>query len=253
MIQDTPLGGFTNELLASLSQNSRNALLRRINAERLIKLLANQLIEKHEAERIRVIPDQQLSGQDLADYLIQVDDYDLRLILLDAPDGKPVITEKLLQEWNILLEGNSSTTVLIVVWTSDDLLAIPFTMRRLKSALEKPKQIGKLQKIAEPLEKVISDVILRQTKGWKIPKYDLTQPTIVRRDLYSIFSEKIVRSIDEEANRRYKVEERVKAAQKFPFEEEKQIVLSILQDALDGKSEDELQKRLITLPHRGEK
>jgi hypothetical protein len=252
MTHNTPLDGFTSELLASLSQNSRDALFRRINAERLIKLLIDQLIEKHKAENIRVIPDQQLSGENYADYLIQVDDYDLRLILLDAPNETPIITEQLLREWNILLESNSSTTDLIVVWVNDGLLAIPFTMRQIRTALGTPANIEKLHETAEPFEKVISDVIYKHTKAWKIPKEDSSQPASVHRDLLSIFSEKILNAIDVEANRRYRTEERVKAALKFPAEQEKRTILSILQEALDGQPAEELQKHLIALPHRGE-
>lgn len=252
MNDNTPLDGFLNELMASMSQDSRDGMMRRVNAERLIKLIAENLVEKHEAESIRVIPDNRLTTQDAADYLVQVDDYDLRLILLDTQNGKITLSEDLLQEWITLLEANPSTTILIVVWTDDELSSIPFTMRGLKSALDSPEQIKKMPKIAKPFEQVISEVIHHQTKGWKIPKFDSSQPSTSRRDLYSIFSEKIIRAIDIEANRRYRTEERVKAAQKFPYEQEKRAILSILQEALDGISATDLQKRLTNLPRRGE-
>jgi hypothetical protein len=252
-MNDNPLDSLLDEMMASLSQDSREAMLRRVNAERLIKLLAGQMIDQHVAERIRIIPDTRLSEQEAADFLIQIDDYDLRAILLDAPDGKPVVTVKNVGDWIVLLESNPSTIALIVVWANDDLSAIPFSMRRLKAILETPDQIDKVLNSIKPFGQIISEIIQRQTKDWKIPEIQKSETTSAGRDLYSIFSEKIIRSIDTEANRHYLIKERVKAAQEFPYESEKHTILSILQEALDGKSADELQKHLINIPRRGEK
>ena len=45
--------------------------------------------------------------------------------------------------------------------------------------------------------------------------------------------------------------ERLKAAQDFPYQKEKQAILSILEDALEGKSAKELERDLTRLPRRG--
>jgi len=246
------LNDFLSEFNASLSQETQEAFLRRITAENAIKLIFEELIQQHEATNIRILADRQLTSKTSADYLVQVDDYDLRLILLDAPDGKPMLTEKLLLEWNALLEANSSTTAVIIVWTNDDLLSIPLTLRRIRSLIEAPDRTSKLAKNVEPFVKVIPDVIHRQTKGWKIPDIKESETSAANRDLYSIFSEKIIQAIDSEANRRYRTDERVRAAQKFPYEQEKRTLLSILRVALDGVSAEDLKKRIITLPRRGE-
>jgi hypothetical protein len=253
MTKNSNLEKIINELSASLSEDSREAMMRRINTERLIKLVLEDLVEKHKAESIRIIPDNRLTIQEAADYLVQVDDYDLRLILMDTVDGKVKLTAKLLQEWVTLLEANASTAILIVVGISDDLSSIPFTMKRLKSIVNSEEQITKIAQIAKPFEDVIADVIHHQTKGWKIPKLDPNQPSTSQRDLYAIFSEKIIRAIDDEANRRYRTEERLKAAKNFPAEQEKRAILRILREALDGAASKELEKRLTSLPRRGEK
>jgi hypothetical protein len=151
-----------------------------------------------------------------------------------------------------LLESNPSTIVLIAVWANDELSSIPFSMRRLKAILEMPGQMNKVLKSVKPFGQIISDLIQRQTKGWKIPEIQPSEIKTTGRDLYSIFSEKIIRSIDDEANRRYLIKERVQAAEKFPYETEKRTILSILREALDGKSADELQRHLTTLSYRGE-
>jgi hypothetical protein len=253
MSGNTSLDGFLNEMMASMSQGNRDAMMRRINAERLIKLIAEKLVELHQAESIRLIADNRLIMQDAADYLVQVDEYDLRLVLLDSTGEKPSLTVDLMQEWVALLRSNPSTTALIAVWANDELSSIALSMRRLQHLIEQPSELGKLPQNLDTFENVISTVIRKQTKSWKIPRIDPNKPSSGQRDLYSIFSEKIIRAIDAEANRRYRTEERLKAAQKFPAEQEKQAILKILQDALDGKPAKDLEKRLTSLSRRGEK
>lgn len=251
-MSDNELNKIMNEMMASLSEGSREAMMRRINSERLIKLAAENLVEKHVAESIRVIPDNRLTEQDSADYLIQVDDYDLRLVLLDAPDGNVTVTKELLQQWLELFESNPSTTVLIAVWTNDELSTIPFTTRRIRSIMDIESKIKKISEIAKPFEDIISEVIYKQTKGWKIPELVSKPPTNEKRDLYSIFSKKITSAIDHEAGRRYINDERAKAAKNYPSEREKKVLLSILREAIDGASDQELEEKLTKLPRRGE-
>lgn len=252
-MSDNELDKIMKEMTASLSSDSREAMMRRINSERLIKLAAENLVEKHEAESIRMIPDNRLTDQEAADYLVQVDDYDMRLVLVDAPDGKVKLSRELIQDWISLLETNPSTTILIAVWTNDDLAAIPFTMKRLKSVVDFQEQIQKIASIAKPFESVISEQIKRQTRGWKIPKVEQNRPSAGGRDLYGMFSEKISSAIDNEASRPYRTEERVKAAKNFPADQEKRVLLSILREALDGATRKELESQMSKLPRRGGK
>lgn len=252
MSDNTSLDGFLNEMMASMSQDNRDAMMRRINAERMIKLVAEKLVDLHEAESIRVIPDNRLTVQDAADYLVQVDEYDLRLVLLDVADAKPTVSKEALDEWVSLLKSNPNTAALIVVWTNDELSSIAFSMRRLNYLIDHPQEIAKLPQNLDSFENVISATIRKQTKGWKIPKIEPNKPSSGKRDLYSIFSQKIISAIDVEANRSYRTEERLKAAKSFPLEREKQAILKILQDALDGKPAKDLEKRLTTLPRKGD-
>jgi hypothetical protein len=71
------------------------------------------------------------------------------------------------------------------------------------------------------------------------------------RDIYQIFAERIGQAIDEEANRRYRKAERLHAAKVFPYQEEKQAILSILKAALEGKSARELEELLVRFPPGG--
>jgi hypothetical protein len=252
MSDQSKLDDFLSEFNASLSQDTQEAFLRRVTAEGAIKLIFEELLDQHKATNIRILADRQLNTTTAADYLVQVDDYDLRLILLDAPDGKPNLTDKLLLEWKSLLEANPSTTAVIIIWTSDDLLSIALTMRRIRYLIENPDEVAKLPRFVESFYHVISDVIRRQTKGWNIPDVKEAGASVASRDLFAIFSEKIGQAIDSEANRRYRTEERLLAAKQFPYEQEKRVLLNTLRAALDGASAQELVRRVTILPRRGE-
>lgn len=252
MNDNASLDGFLSELTASLSQDSREAMVRRVNAERLMNILAKQLVDQHEAESIRILPDRRLAGEISADFLVQVDDYDLRLVLLDIPEEKPSVSLDQLQGWVNLLEANNSTDLIIAVWTDDELTSLPFSMAQLHSAIKSTEQLQQMLGEARPLNQVISDVIRHQVKIWDVAKDLADKPSTQSRDIYSIFAEKINLSIDTEVNRRYRIDERLRAARNYPSDQEKKVILSVLQEALSGGSAKELHKRLTSLPHLGE-
>src|SRR5438552_3110257 len=111
---------FVSEFKQSLAQPAGEAILRRINTERLLQLVADELIENHEAQRIRILPDARMAGEAGADFLLQIDDYDVRLELLDSNDGKASLSQDKLISALQLLEDNPSTAALVFVWTTDD-------------------------------------------------------------------------------------------------------------------------------------
>lgn len=114
---------FLSELKASLTEPSGAAVLRRIDAERLLRLLVEEFLEIQGNKHVRVLPDSRLVEEDgnlVADFLFQIDDYDVRVELLDAPNGKPVLALDQVKQFRQLLEDNPNTTALIVTWSTDD-------------------------------------------------------------------------------------------------------------------------------------
>ena len=221
MNENNTLDGFTSEFLASLSQDSQDSMMRRVNAERLVRLYAENLIEQHQAESIRILPDQRLTGDTIADFLVQIDDYDFRLVMLDAQDGKLALNDQVLSTWVNLLEENPSTVMIIAVWTTDELLALPFTMVRLQALLNFPKEIEGTLRKAAPLDQVITEMIESQTKIWEIDD-DLTRKSDAKgKEVLEIFSDQISQAIDREANRHYRNKERSEAARLYPYKPEK--------------------------------
>lgn len=247
------IDGFISEINASLQQPDTSAFLRRVNAERMIVLIINELIEEHQAESIRILPDNRLTGVAGADFLLQIDDYDLRLELLDAPGDHLRLGPEQLNTSILLLEENPSTLALILVWSTDTLLSVPLSLTRIRYLSQNSDKTDELLRQAQPLKEVISELIRRQIKIWDVESTQFPQTTGQSVDLFKIFSEEIGKAIDAEMHRNYHIEERRQAAQQFPYQLEKQLILSVLQDALQGVSADKLSDRLVRVSNRGVK
>lgn len=247
------INGFISEINASLQQSDPSAFLRRVNAERLLVLIVKELIDEHQAESIRILPDNRLTDNSGVDFLLQVDDYDLRLELLDTPDDILRLNSENLDASIQLLEENPSTLALILVWSTDALLAIPLSLTRIRYLSQNNNKIVELLQQAQPLKEVISELIQRQIKIWDVDLTKFSKTTGQSIDLYKIFSEEIGKAIDAEMHRKYLLEERRQAAQQFPYQQEKQLILSVLQDALKGIEADKLSEHLTRVSKRGSK
>lgn len=247
------INGFISEINASLQQSDPSAFLRRVNAERLLVLIVKELIDEHQAESIRILPDNRLTDNSGVDFLLQVDDYDLRLELLDTPDDILRLNSENLDASIQLLEENPSTLALILVWSTDALLAVPLSLTRIRYLSQNNNKIVELLQQAQPLKEVISELIQRQIKIWDVDLTKFSKTTGQSIDLYKIFSEEIGKAIDAEMHRKYLLEERRQAAQQFPYQQEKQLILSVLQDALKGIEADKLSEHLTRVSKRGSK
>jgi len=253
MSEQEPLSvdGLLSELKASLSQPSGEAALRRINAERFLYLLAEEFIEAHQAERIRVLPDRRLVGEPEADLLLQVDDYDIRLQLLDAPENKPTLATDHLPQLLGLLENNPSTIALILVWTTDDLLSVALNVSDIQLVREDHSRLPHLLSSAQPLLDVLGQVVTRQSKEWEAKLDTTPRPETMPGDSRQLFEEAFEKAVEAERQRSYKFPARKEAAQRFPVKRERQAILETLKEALDGESSESLKKRLTRLPRRG--
>lgn len=246
-----PIDGFLSELKASLSEPTGEAVLRRINAERLLLLLAEEFVETHQAEHIRILMDNRLVGESEADLLLQVDDYDIRLQLLDAPENKPVLAIDQLSRLLGLLENNPSTIALILVWTTDDLLSVPLNVSEIQLLRENPNRLPHRLSSAQPLLDVLGGVVARQLKMWEARLDTTPRPETMPGDSRQLFEDAFGKAIEVERQRSYHSPTRKEAAQRFPVEREKRIILETLKEAIGGESAESLKKRLTGLPRRG--
>jgi hypothetical protein len=245
------IDAFLTELSASLTQPTGDAIFRRINAERLLQLLADEFVEAHQAQRIRILPDRRLAGEAGADFLFQIDDYDVRLLFLDAQEGALVLDAGMLPDFLKLLEDNPSTVALVVVWTTDELLAVSLSMFRCRTLAEHPEGLPSLLADAKPLPQTLRAVVERQTKLWEIGLDQAPHTMAKSKDVHRLFEAAIGDAIDAERQRSYRYTERKMAARDFRTEEEKDLIFSVLAEALAGAPAQQLVPRLTRVHPRG--
>ena len=152
-----------------------------------------------------------------------------------------------------LLEDNPSTVALVLIWTTDDLLSIPVSIVRLRYLLQTPQKVDDLLKLARPFTETVSELIQKQTKLWEVGLDQIPQSTAQSVDLYRLFSEEIGQAIDLETSRSYRNDERLQAARNFPYQQEKKLILTLLQEALQGAPAKEIEARLLKVSKRGMK
>lgn len=240
-----------SEIKASLTQPGGEAVLRRINAERLLRLLADEFIESRQADRIRILPDNRLAGEPGADFLLQIDDYDIRLQFLDAPDGAPTLDASQLPDLLRLLEDNPSTVALVLVWTTDELLAAPLSVVRIRFLSQHPDRLPDLLAGAKPLPETLRVVVERQTRLWEAGLVETPRTAAKSKDMRRLFEEAIGDAVETERRRSYRYTERKLAAARFPVDEEKRLIFAVLGEALGGASAEELVPQLVRFSQRG--
>jgi hypothetical protein len=222
------------------------------NSEQQLHQLLNELIATRQTDRIRILSDDRLAGNTGADMLIQVDDYDIRLLWQDTPNHTPELQVEQLPVYLQLLEANPSTLALILVWTLDELPAVALSVARIHFLMQNPDRSMGLAKNAKPLTSVLRDLVSKQMRVWDIGLEPRPRSTAKPTDIHHLFIDAIVTAIETERHRSYRHTERKRAARNFPADEEKQIVLKALNQALNGAAARDLVPMLTRVVRKSQ-
>ena len=243
--------GFLSELVATLSDEDGEVILRRINTERLVRIVTEEFAEAHEEESVRIIADSRIIGESDADILIQVDDYDIRIQIVDAPNNAPDMDVPQLVQYHETLQANPSTVVVIVVWTTDDLASIALTVPSISRLIDEPKWIDVELTKAKPLGTVLNDVVNSQSKLWDANLDTAHKKPSGQMDAHKQFVTEFEQAVVDECKRSYRSIFRKEAAENYPSSDERQIIEHCLQEALAGRTVEDLLCQLTKLGVRG--
>ena len=92
-----------------------------------------------------------------ADLLIQVDDFDLRVVIVDSMDGELTIGSDDLGTFVFLLEDNPNTVALVITWATDELDSIALTFGQLTHLAAEEDRIDFATKELSDFKTVIGD------------------------------------------------------------------------------------------------
>jgi hypothetical protein len=251
MAESKFVDGFLNEIKAALYRETGDTALRLTNAERLLQLEAERLAAEYEVRHIRVLTDRYRTEKCdtlLVDYLVQIDDYDVRIKLLDAPEGEPKLKSKQLAQYRRFLVENPNTAALILTWITDELLSIPISLVRISYLEHKSVRLDWfLGDYARPLLEALSTIIERQEKAWTV---EISAKQGINRKVSNyprIFGQAFERAIEQECGRPFRKPMRKVAAQTYDLHHEKRVIMKTFEDAMSGRSSKTLETQLTRI------
>lgn len=244
---------FFSEISASLHEESGEASLRRINTERILKLVLDDIVAQRHDLQIRVLNDRRISGDIGADILMQIDDYDIRVEILDTPDSLMSLYRDQVIRFQSIFEDNPSTEILVITWTTQDLHSIYLTLNQIDQLSTHPDQIISLVQTAKPLASVINEILENRIKVWgKMLTAPQEKGTSVS-DIRKLFEDHFRTCLEEERNHSFILDERKKAAVSLSEKDAVMLLMDVLDQALNGEDMEKLAQRLSHVPQRSRK
>ncbi len=204
--------------------------------------------ERHPDKRMRVLSDGQLRGGEEALYLLQVDDYDIQVLVVRAPGGEIGLEEGVLGRVGQLLEDGLRSEAIILAWETEDLPSIPFNYTRIDYLRRNPIRLGTLLKQAVALDAALDMVLKGQSRVWHLEAADEEGMDGPPLDARRLFQTRWSAYVDAECRRAYRNLPRREAAEKFPLSREEALLMSALDGAFEGLSSGQIAAVLARLP-----
>ncbi len=247
------LDDFLSEISASLGGSTGEAALRRINTERVLRLALEEIVQQRHDLHIRLLADRRIAGQAGADLLMQIDDYEIRLALLDSPSGKPELTPDQIDRLRLVFEENPSTEAMVLTWSTEDLLSQKLNLQIVEFLRAQPEKLESYLQKARPLPDVIAEILAGYMKIWELNLEAPAGSEPASGDIRKLFEEHFKLSLIQERERSYKNPERKEAALRIDEWKELALLNETLDEALQNQLSTALSKRLVKLPRRGGK
>lgn len=241
---ETPdlIESYLRELRAGAEAGDTEVLFRRLDTERKARTMLDFLAEEYD---LRVLPDRRLGTEVAADFLVQIEEYELRLVIEDVVDGRPQLSAAQFDVYHQLLHLNPATVGILIIWTGPDLPALVLRLGQLRFLQQCPERLAEELEQVRPLEVTLRAFMEGQTKEWALEELEpAVGPTGLLSDTRTLFEHTLRQYLAREAGRRYRREEKVAAAQELS-ERDVASMLKILDAALAGERATELAARLV--------
>lgn len=235
------------EISASLLGTSGEAALKRINSERMISLAFEEIVQYYPESHIRFLTDNRIAGQSGADMLMQIDDYEIRIELVDTTNEKPEIKPEQLENFKKIFIDNPSTEALVIVWTTDDLCSLQLTLSDIDRFTMNPNLMTKYMSKGEPFTETIKDILAKFLKVWETQGFSTEYSGGKKLNIQNKFNNYLERNLAVERGRRFTKEEKKLAVKQISEKNEIDKIQSVLTYALQGSKSDSLTSQLIKL------
>lgn len=244
---DLSINEFLGYVTASLSEEDSDVVFRRINTHTVARLMLREIQEDRQDLRLRILPDARVGDELAADLLVQIDDFDVRVVIADSEDNQLHIDSQELNTFLDLLEDNPNTVALVIVWTTDELHSIALTFSQVAHLLAAEEDIDEELKQAGKFKAVVENIIDSQIRTWDEGTLFDAQGEERSIEIRSIYDNALSKAMADETKRQYRIKERRIAARDYPYDIEHKLVMSVLDEALSERDVGSLVKKLTAL------
>lgn len=246
---------FLMELKAKLASETSEEMIARIEAERAIHDI---LVELSDSYDFRVVEDYRYATREEeqgTDFILQMEDFELRLIVEYSPTGTPNLSANDLRALRKILESSQSTIALAVVWAAPDLPTLVITQGLVEFLLAEEQEIVEFVKSALPLKDAILRFVDKQTKSWGLRQVERLSAEEILPDTEAILQRRLREELGRESTRPYKLERKVAAQKRISHEDVEAIARIFEESRKTSKDAEEIAddlRKLIDRWQRGE-
>lgn len=243
-----------SEIRASLDTPEDQSILKRIDFERLLKMSLEEIVDRFDTHQVRVLSDLHIAGKTGADLLVQIDDYEVRIEILEQLSKDEKISGNQLEVYKRVFEENPSTQFLILTWVSDDITSIVFSLQDILTLEEEPDEFDKLLSNSKPLSENLENIIVSQLKNWDTEISFMGDKKKQSVDLKKKeFQDNLPNSINHQINKQYRNPEKIEAVSTYSVREESNLIKDALNIALSGESAESISKIFSRIKKGGKK
>jgi len=255
MAREPDRSRFLMELKAKLASETSEEMVERIEAEQTVQDI---LVELSDSHGFRVVEDYRYTTREEikgSDFVLQKEDFELRLILKYSPTGMPMLSSNDLMALREILKSSQSTTALVVVWTGPDLPTVVMTQGLIEFLLAEEQETAAFLETASPLKDAVLRFVKNQTKGWGLRQAERPPAEEILPETQAILGRKLGEELRRESTRAYKLERKI-AAQKSIGTEDVETIERIFEESRraskDAQEIAQELRKLIDKWERGE-
>jgi len=199
------------ELKAKLASETSEEMMARIDAEQAIEDI---LVELSDSRGFRIVEDYRYATgeeQKDTDFIIQVEDIELRLIVKYSASGAPTLSRDDLGDLTEVLQGTQGTTALVLVWAAPELPTLIVTPADIELLLSREELVPAFLEATCELKEAVLRFVDSQTKKWRFGVVSGSGAGAVLPETQAILEQRLREEVEEESKRAYRLERKVLA------------------------------------------
>jgi len=217
------------ELRAKLASETSEEMMARIEAEQAVEDI---LVELSDSRGFRIVEDYRYATgeeQKDTDFILQVEDIELRLVVKYSSSGAPTLSREDLVGFSRILQATQATSALVLVWAAPELPTLVVTPADIDLLLSSEELVPVFLETTSTLKEAVLRFVESQTKEWRLRVVSGSAPGTVFPETQAILEHRLHRELEEESRRAYRLDRKV-LAQRTLMAQDAEAITRVLED-----------------------